>query len=158
MAIARPAAVVPGSTFEVIVSLPVVGAVDPMPTLPALVMRIRSEAPVVIATVSAAGKKTPVFVSPEVVIEGSAAVPAAKAAVMPVRDVMSLLAPEAAAPIVARTDAPVVAVTIASAKVVMPRFRRAPDAVVEPVPPSDTTIGVVSAVGSEARIILVPSQ
>jgi hypothetical protein len=42
MAIARPAAVVPGSAFAVIVNLPAVGAVDPMPTLPPVTIRIRS--------------------------------------------------------------------------------------------------------------------
>ena len=83
---------------------------------------------------------------------------ALRAVVRPVRDVMSPLAPEAAAPMVVRTDAPVVAVTMGSAKRVMPRLRRAPDAVVAPVPPSDTTIGVESVVGSEARTMLVPSQ
>ena len=78
--------------------------------------------------------------------------------VRPVSDVMSPLAPEAAALIVVRTDAPVVAVTMGSAKVEMPRFSRAPEAVIEPVPPCATVTGSDSEVGSEARTTIEPLQ
>ncbi len=48
----------------------------PIKMLPALLIRIRSVPAVVIAVTSAAGKKRPLFVSPEVVSAGADAVPA----------------------------------------------------------------------------------
>jgi hypothetical protein len=66
--------------------------------------------PVVIATVSAAGKCTPVFVSPVVVIDGAVAVPAGKVAT-PV-NVGLLIAPAAK---IAAADPPVVMPTWSTA-------------------------------------------
>ena len=74
--------------------------VPPIPTFPALSIRIRSVPPVVNPSVSAAGKKMPVFVSPVVVRPGSAAVPAAKVDT-PVTPRVVLAVNEVKAPVVA---------------------------------------------------------